>query len=207
MICEKELIAHKLLRWEAHLNHYHLPSWESIPDIGLYMDQIILLLKQELGFILTPSDIKDKPLTASTINNYVRLRVMPAPVKKKYYRAHIAYLIMILTLKQSLSIQSIQKILPLNLSESETQAVYSDYVVTFRQVSLQFTEHIRNSAQNILTPENADENAVGTLLMQVALSSGFSKIMTEKIIALQGADPAEVLKAEQAADQKEPAAD
>ena len=202
MVYEKELIAHKLLRWEAHLNQYHLPAWDSIPDIGLYMDQVVLLLKQALGFVLTPSDVKDKPLTASTINNYVRLRVMPAPVKKKYYRRHIAYLVMILTLKQSISIQSIQKILPLDVSESEIQTIYSDYVLTFHQVSLLFTEQIRNSAQNILTPGSTDENAVGNLVMQAALSSGFSKIMTEKIIALQGSDPSEVLKAEQEADQK-----
>ncbi|MGI6013915.1 MAG: DUF1836 domain-containing protein [Oscillospiraceae bacterium] len=205
MFYENELIAHKLLRWETHLNQYQLPTWDSIPDIGLYMDQVVLLLKQELGFILTPSDVKDKPLTASTINNYVRLRVMPAPVKKKYYRRHIAYLVMILTLKQGISMQSIQKILPVDLLDPEIQTVYSDYVATFHQVSLLFTEQIRNAAQNILTPGVADENAVGTLVMQVALSSGFSKIMTGKIIALQGSDPSEVLKAEQESDQKESA--
>lgn len=199
MLYDNELIIHKLLRWEAHLTRYQLPVWETIPDIGLYMDQVILFLKQELGFVLTPLDLKEKPLTASTINNYVRLRVMPAPVKKKYYRRHIAYLIMILTMKQGISIQSIQQILPIDLSERDIQAVYLDYMATFHQVSLSFVDQIRNSAQNILNG-GADDNAVKSLVMQVALSTGFSKIMTEKIIALQGCNPNDVLKAEEEAD-------
>lgn len=29
-------------------------------------------------------DSKDKPVTPTTINNYVRLKVMPAPEKRKY---------------------------------------------------------------------------------------------------------------------------
>lgn len=199
MLYDNDLIMHKLLRWEAHLTAYQLPAWESIPDIGLYMDQIILFLKKELGFVLTPLDLKEKPLTASTINNYVRLRVMPAPIKKKYYRRHIAYLIMILTMKQGISIQSIQQILPIDLSEREIQAVYLEYMSTFHQVSLSFVDQIRNSAQNILNG-GADDNAVKSLVMKVALSTGFSKIMTEKIISLQGSNSADVLKAEEEAD-------
>ena len=34
---DKELIAHKLIRWEHYLNNYKLPAWKELPDIGLYM--------------------------------------------------------------------------------------------------------------------------------------------------------------------------
>ena len=89
--------------------------------------------------------------------------------------------------------------LVIDLSEVEARAVYLDYSNTFHQVSLTFVDQIRNSAQTILNG-GADDNAVKTLVMQVALSTGFSKIMTEKIIALQGSDPADVLKAEEESD-------
>ena len=87
---DKELIAHKLIRWEHYLNNYKLPAWKELPDIGLYMDQVIALLGQYLDFI-PMEDSKDKPVTPTTINNYVRLKVMPAPEKRKYYRVHIAF--------------------------------------------------------------------------------------------------------------------
>ena len=105
---DKELIAHKLQRWDKFITDYHLPDWETIPDFGLYMDQVIVLLEQYLSFIPAPVGGKERFVTSSTINNYVRLKIMPAPEKRKYHRIHIAYLIMILTMKQSLSISEVQ---------------------------------------------------------------------------------------------------
>lgn len=101
---DKPLIAHKLQRWDQYITDYHLPQWDSIPDFGLYMDQVILLLERYLSFIPPVNAEKERIVTASAINNYVRLKLMPAPVKRKYYRVHICYLIMILTLKQSIGI-------------------------------------------------------------------------------------------------------
>ena len=48
---DKPLIAHKLQRWDQYITDYHLPQWDSIPDFGLYMDQVILLLERYLSFI------------------------------------------------------------------------------------------------------------------------------------------------------------
>lgn len=93
---DKSLVAHKLLRWDKFITDYHLPEWDSIPDFGLYMDQVIVLLEQYLSFIPTPAGAKEHIVTSATINNYVRLKIMPAPVKRKYHRVHIAYLVMIL---------------------------------------------------------------------------------------------------------------
>ena len=62
---------------------------------------------------------KERIVTASAINNYVRLKLMPAPVKRKYYRVHICYLIMILTLKQSIGISQVQKIIPWELADGQ----------------------------------------------------------------------------------------
>lgn len=86
MHCDYDLLAHKLQRWNNYITNYHLPEWDAIPDFGLYMDQVIVLLEGYLSFIPTGSagkDSKDQQIvTSSTINNYVRLRIMPAPVKR-----------------------------------------------------------------------------------------------------------------------------
>ena len=48
---DKSLISHKLARWDKFITEYHLPDWDAIPDLGLYMDQVIVLLEQYLTFI------------------------------------------------------------------------------------------------------------------------------------------------------------
>ena len=165
---DKELIAHKLIRWEHYLNNYKLPAWKELPDIGLYMDQVIALLGQYLDFI-PMEDSKDKPVTPTTINNYVRLKVMPAPEKRKYYRVHIAFLIMIFTLK-------------------------------LQEVGNFYTAQTRAAVQDILDPQVTDEGVVENVIIQSILQSGFSRIMAEKLLHLQDADPERVLELEKISD-------
>ncbi|MBR5769261.1 MAG: DUF1836 domain-containing protein [Clostridia bacterium] len=80
MSYDNELVAGKLRRWEKYLNDYRLPDWEKIPDFGLYMEQVLALLTEYLDYL--PPELKEERfITAATINNYVRNRVMTEPRK------------------------------------------------------------------------------------------------------------------------------
>lgn len=196
---DKSLVAHKLLRWDKFITDYHLPEWDSIPDFGLYMDQVIVLLEQYLSFIPTPAGAKEHIVTSATINNYVRLKIMPTPVKRKYHRVHIAYLVMILTMKQSLSISDVQKVIPpMDSSEDEVLSVYEDYSEKFRRLALFFNQQVQSAAEGVRSTEQSSDNAVELLVIESALIAGFSKILAEKLIRLCGADTEDVLAAEQA---------
>ena len=196
---DKSLISHKLARWDRFITDYHLPDWETIPDLGLYMDQVIVLLEQYLSFIPTPAGAKEHIVTSATINNYVRLKIMPAPVKRKYHRVHIAYLVMILTMKQSLSISDVQKVIPpMDSSEDEVLSVYEDYSEKFRRLALFFNQQVQSAAEGVRSTEQSSDNAVELLVIESALIAGFSKILAEKLIRLCGADTEDVLAAEQA---------
>ena len=196
---DKELIAHKLIRWEHYLNNYKLPAWKELPDIGLYMDQVIALLGQYLDFI-PMEDSKDKPVTPTPINNYVRLKVMPAPEKRKYYRVHIAFLIMIFTLKQGISINGLQQLLPSTADEEEIKNFYTSYVERLQEVGNFYTAQTRAAVQDILDPQVTDEGVVENVIIQSILQSGFSRIMAEKLLHLQDADPERVLELEKISD-------
>ena len=196
---DKELIAHKLIRWEHYLNNYKLPAWKELPDIGLYMDQVIALLGQYLDFI-PMEDSKDKPVTPTTINNYVRLKVMPAPEKRKYYRVHIAFLIMIFTLQQGISINGLQQLLPSTADEEEIKNFYTSYVERLQEVGNFYTAQTRAAVQDILDPQVTDEGVVENVIIQSILQSGFSRIMAEKLLHLQDADPERVLELEKISD-------
>lgn len=196
---DKELIAHKLIRWEHYLNNYKLPAWKELPDIGLYMDQVIALLGQYLDFIPI-EDARDKPVTPTTINNYVRLKVMPAPEKRKYYRVHIAFLIMIFTLKQGISINGLQQLLPSTADEEGVRIFYTSYIARLQEVGNFYTAQTRAAVQDILDPETSDEGAIENVIIQSILQSGFSRIMAEKLLHLQDADPQQVLELEKISD-------
>ena len=68
---------------------------------------------------------QSQTITSAAINNYVRTKMLPSRAKKKYYRVHIAYLIMICTLKRSLSLSMLQTLLPGNLPEEDVHRAYS----------------------------------------------------------------------------------
>ena len=105
-----------------------LPRWEELPDLELYMDQVLALIERYLG---SCAGFDRKGLTASMVNNYVKLGVMPPPVKKRYTRVHLAYLVMICLLKSSLPIEVIKKLLLRSIEQQSESAVYDDFCEKF----------------------------------------------------------------------------
>ena len=189
MAYDNELIAGKLRRWEKYLNNFRLPAWEDIPNFGLYMEQVITLLKQCLDYL--PPELKEEQfITASTINNYVRTKIMPEPHKKRYYRVHIAYLIIILTLKQSLSIALIQKIIPMNITEDEVKEIYCNYAKRHSIAAQYFTEQVALVAAPMLHHEIKSDVATDKtedLITMSAIIGGFTRLLAEKLILLDDA--------------------
>ena len=188
MSYDKQLVAGKLRRWERYLDRFRLPAWEEIPDIGLYMEQVVTLLREYLDYL--PPELKEEEaVTAAAINNYVRTRVMPGPQKKRYYRVHLAYLIMICTLKQGLSISLVQKLLPVGLPPEEVRRIYSRYAERHRVTAQYFTQQVYAAAALFLDlePESAlTTDRVEDLIASAAVLGGFSRLLAEKLLLLEG---------------------
>ena len=190
MAYDNALVAGKLRRWESYLDNFRLPAWEEIPNLGLYMEQVTALLQEYLDYM--PPELKEEQfITASTINNYVRTKVMPEPIKRRYYRVHIAYLIVILTLKPSLSIALIQKIIPMGLTEREVEELYTAYAARHRKTARYFIEQIGMLAGPILEHKEVSELSTGNadgLVVTNAIMSGFTRLLAEKLLLLEGKD-------------------
>lgn len=77
---DKDLVAGKLRRWDRYLNRYHLPAWEEIPDIGLYMEQVVTLLRGYLDYL--PPELKEEEaVTAAPSITMCARAPCPAPSK------------------------------------------------------------------------------------------------------------------------------
>ena len=101
------------------------PKWEDIPNIDLYLDQVLLYVNQVCAPI---SPDKEKGLTASMVNNYVKHGYLTKPDKKKYQRKQIARLIAITTLKSVFSIQEIAQTLNSLQTQASSDQLYDAFV-------------------------------------------------------------------------------
>ena len=88
------------------------PKWSELPDIDLYLDQVLLYVNQ----IGEANHQNEKGLTASMINNYVKHGHLEKPIKKKYSRKQVARLIVI---SQTLAILT---------ADNQSQKRYDDFV-------------------------------------------------------------------------------
>ena len=106
-------------------SNFSYPKWEDIPNIDLYLDQVLLYVNQVCAPI---SPDKEKGLTASMVNNYVKHGYLTKPDKKKYQRKQIARLIAITTLKSVLSIQEIAQTLNTLQTQASSDQLYDAFV-------------------------------------------------------------------------------
>ncbi len=173
----KERLAEIFAESEHLLKAYHLPTWEELPTIDLYMDQVILLLNEYLSIFRMVSP-EEKMITPTMINNYVKQKIVPAPVKKKYSKTHLAYLIILCILKQTLPIPMISNIVPPDLTESEIKAVYQSFVKNHATAFNYVTEQITKVSNPILTGTETDEDKMNDLVFQVANSANIFKLLT-----------------------------
>ena len=106
-------------------SNFSYPKWEDIPNIDLYLDQVLLYVNQVCAPI---SPDKEKGLTASMVNNYVKHGYLTKPDKKKYQRRQIARLIAITTLKSVFSIQEIAQTLNTLHTYANSDQLYDAFV-------------------------------------------------------------------------------
>jgi len=127
-----------------------LPTWEELPDLPLYMDQVVSLMERYLTVNIPVVEgeeplksVKDsKLLTSSMVNNYVKMGIMPAPVKKKYERRHLAYLIMICLMKQSFSIPVLGVFLNNQVEAMGIETFYNLFVDKYREYFADYVKSI-----------------------------------------------------------------
>ncbi len=170
--------------WEKVLSEYRTPTWDELPEIDLYMDQVIVLMNRYTDTLAyAPSD-GAMAITPPMINNYVKLKVMPAPQKKKYSKIHLAYLIMISSLKQALNIPTIQKVIPLLDSEDEIRRMYGIFASNQCKAFAYINEKIGAVANPIIAAADDNPDRMTDLALQIAVSANILKVLTEDIASV-----------------------
>ena len=153
----------------ALLQVFKTPSYDKLPEIDLYMDQVLTYIKKNLPpFKETDKDI----LTASMINNYVKDSVIKNPVDKKYDKEAIASLIMVANLKRVLPIQDIKSILS---NPNEIEKLYAVY-----QYNLDSVIQSMLSMEESLTSEDEVKKVALELAIDASVKAYFAHMMLAK---------------------------
>ena len=102
---------------------------EDIPALDLYMDQIMTLFDIHLADNKRYDD--DKLLTKTMINNYSKEGLLKPIKGKKYSKDHILQMLLIYSLKNTISIQEIKKVLqPYHDQTEKIEPIYNEFLNT-----------------------------------------------------------------------------
>lgn len=82
---------------------FECPRYDELPNMGLYLEQALTVINEALAPVLF------EPLTKPMMNNYVKNGVVPAPIKKRYYREHLAYAIAMALLKSVYTVEQVDQ--------------------------------------------------------------------------------------------------
>lgn len=147
--------------------------FEDLPDIDLYMDQLIGLFEVKLA------GNKEKVLTKTMINNYSRDKLLGAVNKKKYSKNQILRMLIIYNLKQTMSITEMQDLFSYIKKSNVTFEKIYEEIIRFKKMRSKILSSVM---KNIKAEQNTEINSV---LFYSILSSSFKKLASMKLEGLE----------------------
>lgn len=167
---------------------------ESIPNLDLYMDQVITLFEEKLGY--TKRYDSDKLLTKTMINNYTKDKLLMPAVKKKYTKEHILLMILLYDLKQILMIGDIKSLFGTVIQDgnvdskllAEVYQMFVDLKVKgadeFKGEVGRIHDNIDSEFEKLAVEESMNEEKLKSMVEVILLTekANYYKRLAEKII-------------------------
>ena len=116
---------HQTREWGKDFVDFHIPRYEELPNIPLYLDQVIGILNDTLEPFIEYGE--DKLISGAMVNNYVKHKVIVAPVKKRYSKGQLCNLFVLSTMKKVFSIPEISALIAMCDTEEKTAAEYNHF--------------------------------------------------------------------------------
>ncbi len=162
------------------IDKFHIPRWNELPNVDLYLDQVVKLINSCLCPYIFNSDYKNvenELLTKTMINNYVKNNLIEPPIKKQYSKIQLAKLFVICVLKQVYSMQDIKNLINIALVDSTIQIAYDKFCKLFEEALL-----CTYTRKDFIDKNSSSDNLY--LLKSVLLSCSY-KIYVKNITALK----------------------
>ena len=153
-------------------------DWENLPDLSLYMDQVIGYMPRQLiqyG--------EAERLTSAMVNNYIKDGLLPRAEGKRYSKVHLAYLTAICALKQVLPVRDAGL---LAAAHADGRVALRDAEGEAREMYDRFREELdralKDTAQRLDT--DCGQEDLPQLALSLAMRSYADKLACERVIDL-----------------------
>lgn len=163
--------------WLNELKEFDYPDYEKLPDIELYMEQLMTYLEREL-FIFKTSSL-DKVITPFMINNYVKGKVIDKPIAKKYSREHISKINETVLLKNVLTIAEAKQILDKEYECDEKSDIYNNFKALSKE---KYSEVADKATHEIDDINDNDVSSLNNLALRLATEANAYVTVAKRIL-------------------------
>ena len=160
----------ELAELKRRLTEARPDSWDDLPDIPLYMDQVVGYLSRQMA-----SFGEGEGLTSAMINNYIKDGLLERASGKKYGQEHLAYLTAICALKQVMSVREMKVLTTVGREMRAPEKQY-DYFCKYLDQAL------ADTAQHL--DENTTDHDLPKLVLELAMHSYANMLACRQALAI-----------------------
>lgn len=162
----------------ASIRDFHMPRYQEIPDVGLYLDQTVKYINRSVA------PLGYGEITSSMVSNYVKKGYIPNPVKKQYNTEQIARLLFITIVKNSITMENIGRLFILQRNRYSPDIAYNYFCDELENV-LMLTFGLKETYDQIGETDTREKQMLRSLIVAVAntiyLSDCFDRVNWDEV--------------------------
>ncbi|MBR3719242.1 MAG: DUF1836 domain-containing protein [Firmicutes bacterium] len=169
-----------------------LAEGKSIPNIDLYIDQMVSCLNSELSLYAKDGD---GPITKGMVSNYTKHKMIPGPEGKRYTKDHCIFMLLVYYLKGCFSMDQVRRLMRPILTNYNSewddsvdiQAYYGKIMEEVRRSEENFGRELQDSMDGIkkfLSDRGSDDDISEIILLITTLimRSNEERFLAEKLL-------------------------
>lgn len=169
-----------------------LADGKSVPDIDLYIDQMVSCLNSELSLYAKNGE---GPITKGIVSNYTKHKMIPGPEGKRYTKDHCIFMLLVYYLKGCFSMDQVQRLMKPILSNYDSawddnvdmQAYYKEILAAVRKSEEDFSEQLQErilANKKFLADRGSDDDISELILLitMLIMRSNEERYMAEKLL-------------------------
>lgn len=160
----------ELAELKRQLTEQRPDGWDRLPDIPLYMDQVVSYLSRQM---ISIGD--GDPLTSAMINNYIKDGLVERANGKKYGQEHLAYLTAISALKQVMSVREMKVLTTVGREMRAPERQYEYFC--------SYLDQAMNDAADRLDADTSDHD-LPKLVLELAMRSYANGLACHRALAI-----------------------
>ena len=169
-----------------------LADGSSIPDIDLYIEQMVSCLNEELSLYAKDGE---GPITKGMISNYTKHKMIPGPEGKRYTKNHCLFMLMVYYLKSSFSMDQVQRLMRPVLANYDSawdddmdvasyyREIIADTMAREESFGADIQERIRGIKHFLGTMDSDDDiSELLLLITSLVLRSNAERFLAERLL-------------------------